>query len=121
MAGVSDTNKSTKEMLEDLGLRNIEIVPVISDINTGINMTRAEFASAYFDEERCKLGFKHLENYKKRWNERDGRWSDEPLKDHASEGAGAFRQWAQAKSSGMVTLAGTGWGAPLNYATLGIV
>ena len=104
---LSDTNKSTKQMLEDLGMRNIHIVPVISDINTGINMTRAAFASAYFDEAGCKLGFSHLESYKKRWNDRDGRWSDEPRKDHTSEGADAFRQWAQAKSRGMVTLAGS--------------
>ena len=116
---LSDRNKSTKEMLEDLGLRNIEIVPVISDINTGINITRAAFASAYFDEEGCKLGFSHLENYKKRWNEKDSRWSDEPRKDHTSEGADAFRQWAQAKSLGLVTLAGSNWGGSLNYKSLG--
>lgn len=116
---LSDRNKSTKEMLEELGLRNIEIIPVISDINTGINLTRAAFPTAYFDEEGCKLGFKHLENYKKRWNERDGRWSDEPLKDKTSEGADAFRQWAQAKSLGLVTLAGNNWGGSLNYRSLG--
>lgn len=115
---LSDTNKSTKEMLEALGLRNIEIVPVISDINTGINITRAEFATAYFDEVGTKQGFAHLENYKKRWNDKDGRWSDEPRKDQTSEGADAFRQWAQAKSSGMITLAGT-WSKPLTYKRLG--
>lgn len=103
---LSDRNKSTKQMLEDLGLQNIKIVPVISDINTGINITRAAFASAYFDEAGCKLGFSHLENYKKRWNERDSRWSDEPRKDHTSEGADAFRQWAQAKNLGFITPAG---------------
>ena len=117
---LSDTNQSTKEMMEDLGLRNIEIVPVISDINTGINITRAEFASAYFDEVGCKQGFAHLENYKKRWNERDARWSDEPRKDGTSEGADAFRQWAQAKSLGLITLAGSTWGEPLKYQSLGI-
>lgn len=116
---LSDTNKSTKEMMEDLGLRNIEIVPVISDINTGINITRAEFASAYFDEVGCKLGFAHLENYKKRWNERDARWSDEPRKDGTSEGADAFRQWAQAKSLKLITSSGS-WDAPLKYQSLGI-
>lgn len=112
---LSDTNKSTKQMLEDLGLRNVEIVPVISDINTGIQITRDNFPSAYFDEVGCKQGFAHLENYKKKWNARDGRWSNEPLKDATSEGADAFRQWAQAKSSGMVTLAGDTWGAKLTY------
>lgn len=115
---LSVQNKSTKEMLEDLGLRNIEIVPVTPDINTGIQATRAEFSTAYFDETGCKLGFSHLENYKKKWNDRDVRWSDEPRKDHTSEGADAFRQWAQAKQGGMVTPAGT-WSSALNYKSLG--
>ena len=115
---LSDTNKSTKEMLSDLGLRNIEIVPVISDINTGIQITRDNFPTAYFDEVGCKLGLSHLENYKKRWNDRDGRWADEPRKDHTSEGADAFRQWAQAKSLGMVTEAGNQWGGALKYPSL---
>lgn len=116
---LSDDNKSVKEMLEDRGLRNIELVPVITDITTGINITRAAFPSAYFDEEGTKLGFKHLENYKKRWNERDGRWSDEPIKDATSEGADAFRQWAQAKQLGLITPAGSWGGGSLNYKSLG--
>jgi hypothetical protein len=118
---LSDTNKSVKEMLEDFGLRNIEIVPVISAINTGIQITRDNFPTAYFDEVGTKLGFSHLENYKKRWNKHDGRWSDEPRKDHTSEGADAFRQWAQAKSGGLVTLIGNAWGGKLAYQDLGII
>lgn len=111
---LSDTNKSTKEMLEDLGLRNVEIVPVISDINTGIQITRDNFPTAYFDETNCKLGCTHLENYRKKWNATDGRWSNEPKKDATSEGADAFRQWAQAKALGKITLAGS-WSTKLTY------
>lgn len=103
---LSDTNKSTKQMLEDLGLRNIVIVPVITDINTGIQITREAFGSAYFDEAGCKLGLQRLENYKKKWNATDGRWSNEPKHDANSEGADAFRQWAQAKLKGLVTKSG---------------
>ncbi len=103
---LSTTNKSTRDMLSELGLCNIEIIPVISDINTGIQIVRDCFPTAYFDETACKLGFAHLGNYKKRWNARDGRWSSEPLKDATSEGADAFRQWAQAKSAGLITAAG---------------
>ena len=67
------------------------------------------------------MRFSHLQSYKKRWNERDSRWSDEARKDHTSEGADAFRQWPQAKSLGLVTVAGSGWGSPLSYTTLGII
>jgi hypothetical protein len=114
---LSDTNKSTKEMMEDLGLKNIEIVPVISDINTGIQITREHFPTAYFDKTGCKLGIQHLENYKKKWNAKDGRWSNEPKKDPTSEGCDAFRQWAQAKDLGMITEAGS-WGGKLKYPRL---
>lgn len=101
---LSDTNKSVKEMLEDLGLRNIEIVPVISDITLGIQITRSHFPSAYFDEEHCAEGIKRLDGYKKKWDARQGRWNDStPEKnDGNSEGADAFRQWAQAMELGLI-------------------
>lgn len=101
---LSDTNKSVKEMLEDLGLRNIEIVPVISDITTGIQITRSHFTSAYFCETGCSDGIKRLDGYKKKWDTRQGRWNDTtPEKgDGNSEGADAFRQWAQAKELRML-------------------
>jgi hypothetical protein len=103
---LSDTNKSTEQMLRDLGLQNIVIVPQITDINTGIQITREAFGSAYFDESGCKQGLQRLENYKKKWNATDGRWANEPKHDSNSEGADAFRQWAQAKSAGLITKSG---------------
>lgn len=103
---LSDTNKSIAEMLYDLNLRNIVIVPIITDINTGIQMAREHFQTSYFDETRCKLGISRLANYKKRWNAKDGRWSDEPAHDINSEGADAYRQFAQAKSGKLITMAG---------------
>lgn len=105
---LSDHNKSVKEMLEDLlpGER-FEIVSKVTDLITGINITRAAFPSAYFDDAGCRDGVNSLDTYTKRWNSKDNRWSDEPNKANgASEGADAFRQWAQAKASGNVTMAG---------------
>ena len=94
-------------MLEALGLRNVEVVPRIIDLNTGIQITRQQFGNAYFDEVACRDGINRLDNYKKKWNSRDGRWSDEPSKSNGcSEGADAFRQWAQAKNGGLITMAG---------------
>jgi phage terminase large subunit len=104
---LSDTNKSTEEMLNDLGLINTVIVPVITDLNTGIQMTRKHFPSAYFDAVGCKEGIKRLDNYRKRYNAKDNRWIDEPNKANGcSEAADAFRQWAQAKEGGLITMAG---------------
>ena len=100
-------NKSIADMLADLGLRGIEKIDRIPDLNTGIQMTKKNFPTAYFDEEGCKDGINRLDNYKRKWNAADSRWSDEPNKANGcSEGADAFRQWAQAKEAGKVTMAG---------------
>lgn len=104
---LSERNKSTKEMLQDLGLRNIVIVPVTPSINAGIQLTREHMQTCYFDEVGCKEGIKRLSGYKKKWNSSSGRWSDEPLHDANSEGADAFRQFAQSKSAGLITLVGS--------------
>jgi hypothetical protein len=112
---LSIDNKSTKTMLEDLGLQNIEIVPQIQYLNLGIQITKKHFPSAYFDAEACKVGIKRLDNYRKRYNKTDTRWIDEPNKANGcSEAADAFRQWAQAKEAGSLCIAGN-WGNKLNY------
>lgn len=105
---LSDTNKSVRDMMADLGLKNIEIVPVISDLNRGIQMTRKHFSSAWFDADGCKAGIKRLDNYRKKYNARDARWIDEPNKANgSSEAADAFRQFAQAKEAGSITVTGS--------------
>lgn len=100
-------NTSIKQQLKELGLQNIVIVPVASSVNEAIQLTRTQMASCYFDEAACKDGIKRLTNYKKKWNKAAGRWSDEPLHDSNSEGADAFRQFAQAKAAGLVTPVGS--------------
>ncbi len=100
-------NKSTEDMLKELGLRHTKIVPVTPDLQVGIQQTREAFPNAWFDLERCKLGIQRLDNYKKRWNKTDGRWSGEPVKDINTEGADAFRQYGQAKALGLLNVRAT--------------
>ncbi|HEX5362349.1 MAG TPA: terminase [Fluviicoccus sp.] len=98
------TNKSPRQMLEELlpGHR-FETVPRIQDVNWGINQTRDAFPTYYFDEEHCKDGLIHIESYRKKWNERQGCWSDEPDKAGGhSEAADALRQHGQALAGGMI-------------------
>lgn len=104
---LGERNKSIEDQLKGLGLRNTVIVPVTPSVNTAIQLTRQEMTTAYFDEVGCKQGLERLAGYKKRWNEKAGRWSDEPMHDANSEGADAFRQWAQAKAGGLITLHGS--------------
>lgn len=88
-------NISPKDMLKNLGLQNIVIVPVVSNLQDGIQLTRDKFASCWFDEQGCKEGLVHLQMYRKRWNAAAGCWSTDPMKDIHTEGADSFRQFAQ--------------------------
>lgn len=101
----ADGNKSIKEQMEALmpGQR-FDIVPRIDDINAGIQITRSHFPLAYFDEEGCKDGIPRLDNYKRKWNGQQQRYGTQPEKaDGNSEGADAFRQWAQALDNGQMS------------------
>lgn len=84
-----------RQMLEDLGLKNIEIVPRIDRVQTGIQMVRDVFGSCWFDETNCKTGLLRLESYRKEWDKRLAVWKDEPRHDQASNGADGFRTFAQ--------------------------
>ena len=108
-------NQSAQEMLEDLGLRDIEIVPRISDIMVGIQKTRDAFSTCLFDEVNTKDGVNHLESYRKEWDDRLGVWRDSPRHDAHSNAADAFRQFATGFNQ-----AHAGWGKPLNYPSLGV-
>ena len=98
----ANSNKSKAEMLADLGLRNLEVLDRIDNVNTGIQQTRDAFQLCYFDAEGCKEGLIRLANYRKRWNASVGGWSNEPLHDDSSNGADAMRQFGQALASRML-------------------
>lgn len=89
------TNLSPKKMLEQLGLKNVEIVPRVDEIAHGIQATRDAFSTCWFDEAGCKNGIVHLDSYKKTWSNTGQRFTDQPKHDEHSEGADSFRQFAQ--------------------------
>jgi hypothetical protein len=115
--GLGLRNRSIKEMLEDLQMRDIEIVPRIDDVTLGIGQTRMALSTAYFDEENCKEGLDHLEKYSKEWDTTRGCWKDYPRHDSHSNAADALRQWGQKQKK-----LGTGqqWGPDINYGKLAI-
>lgn len=92
-------NKTPEQMLNDLGLRNTEIVPQIDNVNHGINQTRDALAEVWIDETNCADGIPHLELYRKQWNERQATWSSTPRHDVHSEAADAMRQFGQAMAN----------------------
>lgn len=105
---LSDYNKTTEEMLNELGVNNTVIVPPITDLQTGIQATRRALRDVVFDETRCKQGIARIDGYSRTWNKGLGKWIDSPNKTNGcSEGADALRQYAQAREAGMIPDAAT--------------
>jgi len=82
------TGKSTQEMLESMGRKNVEIVPEIG-IQPGIEATRMLFPRLLIDTS-CQPLLNSLKRYKRRQNQVTGSFMA-PLHDDASHGADCAR------------------------------
>lgn len=60
----------------------------------GIQTVRSMLSRCVFDEEKTSQGVKHLESYKKVWDDRLGCFKNTPLHDNHSHAADAFRYLA---------------------------
>ncbi|MFC0178993.1 terminase [Thorsellia kenyensis] len=72
---------------------SFKIAPKVS-VDTGIEAVRELLPHCVFDSAKCDQGIKHLEGYRKEWDDKRGCWKDKPLHDHTSHGADAFRYFA---------------------------
>ena len=102
---LSDYNKSTMEQLQQLMPgQSFFIVPVVSQLMTGIYAARKHLKTGWFDLDGTKEGIERLTHYKKKWSSADARYLDAtPDKSNGcSEGADAYRQYAQAKELGLL-------------------
>lgn len=70
-----------RDILQDLGARDIVIVPRISDVRDGIELVRQVLPECEFDEVGCAEGVASLDNYSRDWNEQSGTWSSRPRHD----------------------------------------
>lgn len=87
-------NKSVKDLLVGLGLKNIKIVPRTNDVRADIEgHCKPAILATYFDIVNCATGIKCLDNYRKEQN-RDGIWLETPKHDEYSDGCDAFRTYA---------------------------
>ncbi len=75
-----------------------QVVPRVQNIQHGIDLTRQAFPRFRFDEEACKEGIAHIENYSREWNTRLQVWHDHPRHDEHSHAADAIRQHPQGYS-----------------------
>lgn len=72
---------------------HMTVVPKKS-IEEGIQAARSLLPLCYFDQERCALGIKCLDFYRKKYNESLKVYYDEPCHDRWSHGADAFRYFS---------------------------
>jgi hypothetical protein len=97
-----EDRKSRREVLEGLGFK-VKVVPRISTIGEGIDMTRQMLPLCRFDKVRCGellegegVGLlPALATYRKEWSDVTGTFRDHPLHDWSSNWVDAFRQAAQ--------------------------
>ena len=97
------TGKCAREILEELlpGHR-FEVIPRVEAVLTGIQQTRMKMGgNVFIDETECADGLAALDNYRKKYNEKQDVFTEQPLHDRYSNYADAWRQWGQ--SEGMYT------------------
>lgn len=83
-----------KEVAENLGLKNIEVVPRVLHKEDSIEMGRQALATSYFDEKGCEAGIKGLENYCYKWDPKLEVYTRDPIHNAASHPADAYQQFA---------------------------
>lgn len=95
------SNRSRRDILESGGIRPIEVVPRISNINEGIEQTRRTFPYMWFhkgsDErgDRVERGLDALRNYQYIYDDKHDTFRQTPLHNWASNAADALRQYGQ--------------------------
>lgn len=57
----------------------------------GIDAVRNILNLCVFDQEKCAVGIRMLESYKRAWDDKNGCWKEDPVHNEASHGCDAFR------------------------------
>src|SRR3990167_8807600 len=85
------TGKTRLETAREPGVGiNFEVGKKIG-LQEGIEATKRLFNRFFFDESRCSVGLKHLDGYRKDWDDKLGQWKPTPRHDQHSHCADALR------------------------------
>ena len=88
------TGKTRRETGVNLGISPIKIIPRTKSKNDDIQALRNVVPRFWLDAEKCAEGIKHLDNYRKEWNDKLGCWREAPLHDAASHGVDPLLNFA---------------------------
>lgn len=87
------TGKSRKEMLGELGVKNIHVVPALP-VADGIQSVRMLLPTAWFDKAKCKDGIEALRMYRRDYDDKRQEFRLTPFHDWTSHYADAARYFA---------------------------
>jgi len=107
------TGKSRKEVLEGLGVTNIQVVPAMP-VADGIQSVRMMLPLCWFDKVKCKDGIEALRMYRRDYDEKRQEFRPNPLHDWTSHYADAIRYFAVGHQE-------AGPAKKINYSNRGIV
>jgi phage terminase large subunit len=87
------TGKSRLEVLESLGLKNLQIA-AMHRVEDGINAARTIIPRCWFDERKCARGIEALKLYRAEFDDKLQALKPRPVHDWSSHAADAFRYLA---------------------------
>lgn len=85
-----DARFAAAAYFSSVGFRGVECAP-IEKVQAGIDRVRAAFSTFLFDETKCAVGLKHLENYSREWDDEKKVFLKDPKHDQHSHAADALR------------------------------
>lgn len=86
---------TSKQLAEQVGISPIKITNRTNSVWLDIkNHCKPILPNCFFDEEKCALILKRLDNYRRRWDKINAMWLNDAQHDEASHGADAFRTFA---------------------------
>lgn len=94
----SEVARSRREVADDLGIRPIEVVSRVKNVDVLVNVhipaVRNILPSCWFDRDKCATGINALKSYHAEYDEDRKKPGNRPEHDWASHGADAFRTFA---------------------------
>lgn len=89
------TGKQRQEAARGYGIWPIKILPRTNSKNDDIQALRLALPRFWFDKDKCEVGIRHVDNYRKEWNDKLGVWKDSPRHDAASHGVDPLLNFAR--------------------------
>ena len=78
-------NDTYKSMLENLGLKKIEVIMRTGDKRLARATAGNFLTTCFFDSHNCALGIERLENYRRVWNARSKEWRESEEESHGAD------------------------------------